>query len=98
MSVEVERQRRLTMWRSLQNAGRRHGVQPSVLRDLRVYGGAQGIWVDKRETVNADPAGVTVSVLHKGTIYPDDLSQDVLLYHYPTTERGAARDGSEVEA
>ncbi len=98
MSVEYERQRRMRMWASLENAGGPSQVQPTLLRDLRIYGGAQGIWVDKRETMNADPDGVTVSVLHKGTIYPDDLSQDVLVYHYPATERGGTRDESEVEA
>jgi hypothetical protein len=44
-----------------------------------------------------DRVGVTVGVLHTGQHYPDDLSADRLLYHYPdTTRRG--RDKAEINA
>ncbi len=35
---------------------------------LRAYGGAQGIWVDKKNTrhLSIDGQGVTVSILHTG--------------------------------
>jgi hypothetical protein len=62
-----------------------------------MYGGAQGIWVDATRTRHVDPTGVTVALLHTGLHYADDLSEDGLLYHFPTTRRGG-RDSSEVEA
>jgi hypothetical protein len=69
------------------------------LRDLGIYGGAAGIWVDKAHTAQPDaPQGVTVSVLHTGEHYPDDLSDSGLIYHYPVTDRPASRDRNEVDA
>lgn len=41
---------------------------------------------------------VTVSLLHTGRHYPDDLSEDGLIYHYPSTARSPSRDAAEVEA
>jgi putative restriction endonuclease len=71
-----------------------------VLRQLGIYGGAQGIWVDKARTASLSPDGngVTVSILHTGRHYPDDLSEDGVIYHYPDTDRPPARDRAEVEA
>ena len=64
-----------------------------------MYGGAQGIWVDKARTANLteDGNGVTVGLLHTGRSYPDELSDDGVIYHYPCTTRGA-RDGNEIKA
>ena len=61
---------------------------PRTLQQLRVYGGARGIWVDKVRTrdISDDSAGVTVALLHTGTVYDDDLSDDGVIYHYPSTE------------
>ena len=42
--------------------------------------------------------GVTVSVLHTGSSYPDDLANDGIFYHYPDTNRTPGRDASEIEA
>lgn len=76
------------------------GAKPSVLRELGIYGGAQGIWVDKARTTDvvSDGQGVTVALLHKGTRYADDLSEDCALYHYPQTARPEGRDRGEIEA
>jgi putative restriction endonuclease len=41
---------------------------------------------------------LTVSILHTGRHYPDDLSDDGLIYHYPTTHRPSGRDAAEVQA
>ena len=88
------------MWDAITKAGGPSGVSPSLLREMRVYGGAQGIWVDKLHTQNLTESGTgaTVSLLHTGTVYPDDLSEDGVLYHYPDTQRPAARDKAEVDA
>lgn len=96
--IEQEKQYRLQIWEELKRRGGPTGVSPQLLRELRIYGGAQGIWVDKDRTKAISPSGVTVSVLHTGRHYADDFSEDGVLYHYPVTRRPAGRDLSEVEA
>lgn len=97
--IAAELQRRRNMWAAIVENGGPHGVSPSLLRQLRVYGGAQGIWVDKSRTGNLteEGTGITVSVLHTGTSYADDIADDVILYHYPNTNRGG-RDQTEIDA
>jgi putative restriction endonuclease len=75
-------------------------IEPARLRNLGVYGGAQGIWVDKARTASPEigPDGATVAILHTGRHYADDLSDDGVIYHYPTMSRPAARDAAEVQA
>ena len=58
---------------------------------------ARGVWFDLSVTSSTDPKGVTVGVLHTGSSYPDDLTDEQILYHYPTT-KNAGRDRHEVEA
>ncbi len=41
---------------------------------------------------------MTVGLLHTGSSYADDLFEDGVLYHYPSTGRGPSRDLAEVEA
>ncbi len=59
-----------------------------------MYGGAQGIWVDKARTgkLAENGNGVTVSLTHSGKSYPDDWSEDGVIYHYPDTHRPPGRD------
>lgn len=92
-----EREHRFVLWKTLtqQNLG---SLEPAFVRQLGVYGGAQGIWVDKVRTAHVASEGVTVGILHTGEHYPDDLSAEGMIYHYPTTRRSAGRDISEVEA
>ena len=96
---EEERERRLRLWGSIKSTDPDY-VSASSLRDLGVYGGAQGIWVDKARTgpIATNGSGVTVSLLHTGRHYPDDVSEDGLFYHYPSTSRPPSRDAAEVEA
>lgn len=97
--VQEERDHRREMWQRLRAAGGPKGVAPSVLRELGIYGGQQGIWVDKARTVNltGDRDGVTVGLLHTGSSYADDLAEDGVVYHYPSTQR-QGRDAAEVAA
>jgi putative restriction endonuclease len=97
--VYEEKERRLSLWGSIKSLGSDH-VSAASLRDLGIYGGAQGIWVDKAKTgpIAANGSGVTVSLLHTGRHYPDDISEDGLIYHYPRTARPPSRDAAEVEA
>ena len=98
MSVERELERRLMLWERIK-ADASKGVPPRQLREMRIYGGAQGIWLDKETTAGVSSAatGITVSVLHTGKHYSDDLSDDDLLYHYPDTNR-SGKDQPEIEA
>ncbi len=97
--VEQERGQRRQMWERLLAAGGPRGVAPSVLRELGIYGGQQGIWVDKIRTANLTPdrIGVAVGLLHTGSSYADDLAEDGVVYHYPSTLR-PGRDAVEVAA
>jgi hypothetical protein len=98
-TVEGERVRREAMWARLQAAGDPSRLPPQLLRELSIYGGAQGIWVDTERTRGIDGGGgITVSLLHTGRHYADELSTDGVLYHYPRTGRPPGRDRSEVEA
>lgn len=98
--LPTERQRRAEMWAELQRLGDVNAMPPSVIRGCHAYGGASGTWadVDKTRGLTTDGYGVTVSVLHTGTSYPDDLSEDSLIYHYPKTDRPAGRDLAEIES
>jgi hypothetical protein len=90
---------RTAQWRKILEAGGPDGISPGFLREIRVYGGAQGIWQDNARTfpLSDDRTGATVSVLHTGRHYPDDLSAEAITYHYPSTSR-RGRDAAEVAA
>jgi len=99
INVISEKDRRLRLWHSL--AGENlQDIEPQKLRDIGLYGGAQGIWVDKTRTASPDIGvdGATVAILHTGRHYPDDLSDDGVIYHYPKTSRPPTRDAAEVQA
>jgi hypothetical protein len=99
-TVVMERRHRLELWEKLKIKGGPLGVAPGVLREMGIYGGAQGIWVDKLRTgeITKDGGGVTVAVLHTGSSYADDLSDDCVIYHYPRTRRHPRRDLAEINA
>ena len=98
--VTDEIKHRQDMWDTLRTEHGNDNVAPAILRQLGIYGGAQGIWVDKTRTAEFtdDGTGITVSVLQTGSHYPDELEEDGVLYHYPKTNRPTGRDKSEVEA
>lgn len=98
--VEGELAHRRSMWTTLLERGGPNMVEPHLLRELGIYGGAQGVWVDKARTsqLTEDGIGVTVGLLHTGSSYADDISDEAVLYHYPKTNRPISRDKSEVNA
>jgi putative restriction endonuclease len=100
ITVEEERERRQDLWVDLEAHSLVARARADDLRQRRIYGGAQGIWVDKDRTgqIAGNGGGITVGVLHTGRHYPDDLSEDGVIYHYPKTKRGGARDTAEIEA
>jgi putative restriction endonuclease len=98
--TDTEIQRRQALWDSLIAQGGPTNVAPGLLRELGIYGGAQGIWVNKNITGAASPGGVgvAVAVLHNGSSYDDDLSDDGIIYHFPDTDRRGGRDAAETTA
>ncbi|MGQ4438078.1 HNH endonuclease [Streptomyces violaceoruber] len=97
-TVDGERAWRLAVWSHLQLTEDLTQVPPGALRAFGVYGGGQGIWMDKSRTEAVHEGGITMGVLHTGAHYPDEISDNDVIYHYPTTGRGPGRDESEVAA
>jgi hypothetical protein len=100
MASEIEREvsRRLDAWNQLQKSRNWPLVTAQEVRDLGIYGGASGVWVDKSNTSGVAPEGVAVGLLHTGKHYDDDVDETGILYHYPTTDRPASRDANEIQA
>lgn len=98
VTSDGERAWRLALWDHLKGTNNLEQVPPQTLRDLGVYGGGQGIWVDTRRTGLVRSGGITMGVLHTGAHYPDDLGEVSALYHYPRTNRSPGRDASEIAA
>lgn len=97
-SVESEITRRLDAWNELQRSPNWPLVSAQEVRDLGLYGGASGVWVDKDTTASLAPEGVAVGLLHTGKHYDDDVDETGILYHYPTTARPPSRDANEIES
>ena len=97
-SIELEVARRLDAWNNLQKSPNWPLVSAQEVRDLGIYGGASGVWVDKTLTSEVAPEGVAVGLLHTGKHYDDDVDETGILYHYPTTDRPASRDANEIQA
>jgi hypothetical protein len=53
IDVASEKERRLNLWHIVSKE-RLGDLEPQRLRDLGVYGGAQGIWVDKARTASPE--------------------------------------------
>jgi hypothetical protein len=99
LSVQVERERRVDLWsRLIANRGP-FDVSAGTLNDLKIFYGGRGIWVDKANTagIGGSSNGVAVALLHTGSAYADDLSEDSAIYHYPQTEQ-PGRDLAEITA
>ena len=84
LAIDQEVEFRRELWDQLNTEGSVQHVEPQHLRALGVYSGQQGIWVDKKRTgpLAPDGNGIAVSVLHKGDVYADDLSDDSIIYHF----------------
>lgn len=97
-ALSAELMRREAMWQQIQEAARPDAVPARTLNDMRFFRGGRGIYVDAETTrgvLGSD--GVTVSFLHNGSSYADELSAGGVRYHYPKTER-PGRDRTEISA
>jgi len=75
---ETSLMERLNLWEKIQKLPDGE-VDPSYIRELKIYKGATGIC--------RDDTGVCISVLNTGKHYPDDIFEDGILYHYPNTPK-----------
>lgn len=98
--LDEEVQHRRELWADLQSDVGYDGVSADQLKDCRIDRTQAGIYRDKQRTGSLvpDASGLTVSVLHTGQRYADDLQDDHLIYHYPDTGRSEAQDTGEIEA
>lgn len=93
-----ESRRREEIWTTLLAAGGPREVTPGLIRELGIYAGARGVYVNQDRTKSAlAPDGVAVSFLHTGKSYADDLTDEGVLYHYPKTKR-PGHDRVEISA
>ncbi len=96
--VEAELLHRLNILAKAQKLDSWPLLTPGEVRDLGVYGGASGVWVDKARTQEFAMEGVAVGLLHTGRHYDDDIDETGVLYHYPTTQRPESRDKNEIQS
>lgn len=98
-AADDERLLRFARWGELQAKAGPDAVEPALLQRLGLYKGGRGIWVDKQRTQDVcdDGMGVAVTILHTGTVYDDDLSDDGIIYRYPRTGM-PGRDENEIAA
>ena len=95
--LATELRRRMELWSQLKNRGGPDGVSPQIVKALKIHRGQQGIYRDLRTTEGLAETGVTIGLLHTGSVYTDELHDDGLIYYYPSTGRGS-RDINEVLA
>ncbi len=70
----------------------------ATIRELGLYNGYRGVWVDKKRTASAwAPNGMTIGVRHDDSSYADRLSETGLIYKFPETET-SGYDQMEIEA
>ena len=86
MSTKKER---LKLWKKIEKIPEGE-VTPSLIRKLSIYKGKAGIC--------RDDAGITISLMHTGRYFPDDIFESGLLYHYPETGRGGPYDQNEIDS
>jgi len=89
---------REAVWAEMQSHPLWPDLPPDFLRELKVYGGAAGIYSEMSRTRAISPNGIAISVLHTGRHYADDVDDDGIIYHYPTTNRHASSDQSEIDS
>lgn len=95
-STEDELFWRTSVWEEVQQ----HGglVSAQWLRGRGVYGGGQGIYVDKQRTRILASTGLAVSVLSTGRHYSDQSGVERMIYSFPMTRRSPGRDRAEIDA
>ena len=88
-SIEQELRRRKGLWDEVRALGGPDGLEPSQVNEhgLRLVAGQRGIYRDAGLTGPLTPSGdgLTVGLRITGRVYPDDVDDEGVLYHYPRT-------------
>lgn len=96
--MNTERARREALLAALRERADPKAAPPAVIKQLRIQVGEHGIYQDVENTRHlAPPSGVALSVRHTGSSYADDLTDDAVIYHYPSTSR-PGRDAAEIDS
>lgn len=83
--------RRIKLYKTIISKYPEEKITRGLIKELGIYKGGSGICRDESKIF-------TLSVLHTGKIYPDELQEDALIYHYPVTNRPGSTDANEIEA
>ena len=88
--IEQELQRREDLWAEVLALGGPDGLDPRQINNhgLRLVAGQRGIYRDADLTGPLTPSGdgLTVGIRITGRVYPDDVDDEGVLYHYPRTD------------
>ncbi len=96
--LDVEISRRAHLWDAIRSNGDPSNIPPERIRDVGLYSGARGIYVDvDRTRSEIAPEGIALTFLDLGVRYSNELSDKGVIYHFPFTKR-RGRDRAEVAA
>ncbi|WP_258177740.1 HNH endonuclease [Photobacterium phosphoreum] len=100
LSIKQEIERRRRLFNAITYVDIAVGVTAGQLRELGIYSGAAGVWVNTALTkgIVSDNAGVAVSIMHTGKDYSDDFSDQGINYDFPATKRNGSHDQNEIQA
>ncbi len=97
MTIEQELSWRLEQYSQLNQHPNWPIIPNAEINQRKIFSGGRGIWFDKARTEKIIPGGIAVGLLHTGRHYPDDVTENSILYHYPETQT-VGRDKSEVNS
>ncbi|WP_232597048.1 HNH endonuclease signature motif containing protein [Photobacterium phosphoreum] len=100
LSIKQEIERRRRLFNAITYVDIAVGVTAGQLRELGIYSGAAGVWVNTALTkgIVSDNAGIAVSIMHTGKDYSDDFSDQGINYDFPATKRNGSHDQNEIQA
>lgn len=87
IALDDEIARRYALRTELQSISTDFLIQPGVLHDLVIKSGQRGVYRDSHRTDHVVEGGIAVSLHHTGRDYGEDLGEDGIFYHYPSTQR-----------
>ena len=95
-SLETEFAWRMIQWEILQQSPNWPNLTAQEIRELKLYSGAAGIYRDKNRTHSLAEDGIAVSIMNSSGHYSDEISEDVMIYDYPKTDRSRSHDAGEI--
>ena len=99
INLDLEKQRRFEIWEEVKKFGG-GDLNAADVQALGIYKGQAGIYRSLSETrdITDDGVGIAIGLSHSGKHYPDDLTDESIIYHYPKTDRLGDHDRNEIEA